>query len=52
MGEPAEHDTDDAQATMILWPQPLGRAVTGPLLGAELEVVASSLLPWREIRDA
>ena len=24
----------------------------GPLLGAELEVVASSLLPWREIRDA
>jgi len=38
--------------TTSLWPQPLGRAVLGPLLGAELEVVASSLLPWREIRDA
>jgi len=38
--------------TTSLWPQPLGRAVMGPLLGAELEVVASSLLPWREIREA
>lgn len=27
------------------WPQPLGKAVLGPLLGAELEIVASSLLP-------
>ncbi len=38
--------------TTSLWPQPLGKAVLGPLLGAELEVVASSLLPWKEVRDA
>jgi hypothetical protein len=31
--------------TQSLWPQPLGQAVLGPLLGAELTVVASSLLP-------
>jgi hypothetical protein len=38
--------------TQSLWPQPLGQAVLGPLLGQELTVVASSLLPWREVRDA
>ncbi len=38
--------------TTSLWPQPLGKAVLGPLLGAELQVVASSLLPWKEVRDA
>ncbi|MBA3618077.1 MAG: DUF3179 domain-containing protein [Acidothermales bacterium] len=38
--------------TTSLWPQPLGKAVLGPLLGTELEVVASSLLPWKEVRDA
>ncbi|MEX2289154.1 MAG: DUF3179 domain-containing protein [Mycobacteriales bacterium] len=38
--------------TQSLWPQPLGQAVLGPLLGAELTVVASSLLPWREARAA
>ncbi len=38
--------------TTSLWPQPLGKAVLGPLLGKELEVVASSLLPWKEVRDA
>lgn len=38
--------------TTSLWPQPLGQAVLGPLLGAELEVVASSLLPWKQVRDA
>ena len=38
--------------TQSLWPQPLGKAVLGPLLGSELDVVASSLLPWKEVRDA
>ena len=38
--------------TMSLWPQPLGQAVLGPLLGAALQVVASSLLPWKAVRDA
>jgi hypothetical protein len=38
--------------TQSLWPQPIGRAVLGPLLGAELTVVASSLLPWKQVRDA
>jgi len=38
--------------TSSLWPQPLGRAVLGPLLGEELAVVPSSLLPWNEARDA
>ncbi|MCA1712925.1 MAG: DUF3179 domain-containing protein [Actinobacteria bacterium] len=38
--------------TTSLWPQPLGKAVLGPLLGSELEVLASSLLPWSEIRAA
>ena len=38
--------------TTSLWPQPLGQAVLGPLLGEELEVVPSSLLPWGAARDA
>jgi hypothetical protein len=38
--------------TTSLWPQPLGRAVLGPMLGAELTVLPSSLLPWSEARDA
>lgn len=38
--------------TQSLWPQPLGVAALGPLLGTELTVVASSLLPWKEVRDA
>lgn len=38
--------------TTSLWPQPLGQAVLGPLLGEELVVVPSSLLPWSEARDA
>jgi hypothetical protein len=38
--------------TTSLWPQPLGQAVLGPLLGAELAVVPSSLLPWSEARDS
>ncbi len=38
--------------TTSLWPQPLGKAVLGPLMGTELAVVASSLLPWKEVRDA
>jgi hypothetical protein len=38
--------------TQSLWPQPLGQAVLGPLLGTELTVIASSLLPWKEVRDA
>jgi hypothetical protein len=38
--------------TQSLWPQPLGKAVLGPQLGAELAVVASSLLPWRQVHDA
>jgi hypothetical protein len=38
--------------TTSLWPQPLGQAVLGPLLGEELAVVPSSLLPWSEARDA
>lgn len=38
--------------TTALWPQPLGQAVLGPLLGEELAVVPSSLLPWSEARDA
>ncbi len=38
--------------TQSLWPQPLGVAALGPLLGTELEVLASSLLPWSQVRDA
>jgi hypothetical protein len=38
--------------TQSLWPQPLGTAVLGPLLGTELTVLASSLLPWSQVRDA
>jgi hypothetical protein len=38
--------------TTSLWPQPLGQAVLGPLLGEELAVVPSSLLPWSQVRDA
>lgn len=38
--------------TTSLWPQPLGQAVLGPLLGKRLEVLASSLLPWKEVRAA
>lgn len=38
--------------TQSLWPQPLGKAVMGELLGAELTVLASSLLPWQEVREA
>jgi hypothetical protein len=38
--------------TQSLWPQPLGTAVLGPQLGAELTVLASSLLPWQQVRDA
>jgi hypothetical protein len=38
--------------TQSLWPQPLGVAALGPLLGTELTVVASSLLPWQQVRDA
>ncbi len=38
--------------TVSLWPQPLGQAVLGPMLGAELTVLPSSLLPWSEVRDA
>jgi hypothetical protein len=38
--------------TQSLWPQPLGQAVLGPLRGTELEVLPSSLLPWREVRRA
>jgi hypothetical protein len=38
--------------TTSLWPQPLGQAVLGPLLGEELAVVPSALLPWSEARDA
>jgi hypothetical protein len=38
--------------TRSLWPQPLGKAVLGALLGSELEVLASALLPWKEVRDA
>lgn len=38
--------------TRSLWPQPLGTAVLGPLLGTELTVLASSLLPWSQVRDA
>ncbi len=37
--------------TVSLWPQPLGKAVLGPMLGAELTVLPSSLLPWSEVRD-
>ena len=36
--------------TQSLWPQPLGAAALGPLLGTELEVLPSALLPWREVR--
>lgn len=38
--------------TQSLWPQPVGVAALGPLLGTELEVLPSSLLPWREVRRA
>jgi hypothetical protein len=38
--------------TTSLWPQPLGQAVLGPLLGKQLAIVPSSLLPWNEARDA
>jgi hypothetical protein len=38
--------------TTSLWLQPLAQAVLGPLLGERLEVVASALLPWKEIGDA
>lgn len=40
------------RSTMSLWPQPLGIAALGPRTGTELEVVASSLLPWREVLAA
>jgi hypothetical protein len=38
--------------TQSLWPQPLGKAVMGPLVGTELGIVPSSLLPWREVLAA
>lgn len=38
--------------TASLWPQPLGLAVMGPQLGAELTVLPASLLPWQQVRDA
>jgi hypothetical protein len=38
------------RATRSLWTQPNGRAVVGARTGAELTILASSLLPWAEVR--
>jgi len=41
----------DRQTTSY-WPQAFGRAVVGPLLGMELEPVATRLLSWADWRSA
>jgi hypothetical protein len=38
--------------TNSYWPQALGRAVVGPLLGQELETVPTRLLSWADWRQA
>jgi hypothetical protein len=38
--------------TLSVWSQPWGRAIAGPLKGAELELIPSQLAPWKTWREA
>lgn len=38
--------------TESVWSQPWGRAIAGPLQGAELELIPSQLVPWATWREA